>query len=167
VHFGFVLLFIGWAGQAFTTDNQFEVGIGDTMEMRQYVLRVDNLGVEDTPNYATQKATIGVFEYGKKVAIMYPERRMYKASQQPTTEVSIRSTLKEDLYVVFAGSTPDGTKAIMQVHYNPLVMWVWIGGVILGLGTLIAMLPNKKSAPRKRAAADVKEEKKEIEASVS
>ena len=55
----------------------------------------------------------------------------------------------------------------MQIHYNPLVMWVWIGGIILGLGTIIAMLPNKKSAPRKRVTADVKEEKKEIEASVS
>jgi cytochrome c-type biogenesis protein CcmF len=167
VHFGFVLLFIGWAGQAFTTDSQNEVGIGDTMTMRQYVLRIDNLGVEDTPNYTTQKAAVSVFEYGKKVAVMYPERRLYKASQQPTTEVSIRSTLKEDLYLVFAGASPDGAKAIMQVYYNPLVMWVWIGGIILGLGTLVAMLPNKKTPPRKRAPADHKEEKKEIEARVS
>jgi cytochrome c-type biogenesis protein CcmF len=167
VHFGFVLLFIGWAGQAFTTDAQHELGIGDTASMRQYVLRVDNLGVEDTPNYASQKAAISVFEYGKKVAVMYPERRVYKASQQPTTEVSIRSTLKEDLYIVFAGASTDGAKAIIQIYHNPLVMWVWIGGIVLGLGTLIAMLPNKKSIPRKRAPADLKEEKKEIEASVS
>lgn len=167
VHFGFVLLFLGWSGQAFTTDIQSEAGIGDTMSIRQYVLRVENLGVEDTPNYASQKATVGLFENGRKVALLYPERRVYKASQQPTTEVSIRSTLKEDVYVVFAGTSVDGKKAIIQVYYNPLVMWVWIGGIVLGLGTLIALLPNKKSAPRKRASADLKEEKKELEASVS
>src|SRR5438552_1841389 len=71
VHFGFVLLFIGWAGQAFTSDNQSEAGIGDTFSMKQYVLRVDKLGVEDTPNYKSQKATVSLFEYGKKVAILY------------------------------------------------------------------------------------------------
>jgi cytochrome c-type biogenesis protein CcmF len=167
VHFGFVLLFLGWAGQAFTTDSQNEAGIGDTITMRQYVLRVDNLGVEDTPNYASQKATISLFENGKKVAMMYPERRVYKASQQPTTEVSIRSTLKEDIYVVFAGATPNGAKAVIQVYYNPLVMWVWIGGIVLGLGTLIAMLPNKKAAVRPSTRASRIEEQKEIEARVS
>lgn len=167
VHFGFVLLFIGWSGQAFTTDSQSEVGIGETISMRQYVLRVDKLGMEDTPNYSTQKATISLFEEGKKVAIMYPERRMYKASQQPTTEVSIWSTLKEDLYVVFAAPTPDGAKAIIQVFYNPLVMWVWIGGVVLALGTLIALLPNKHSPPRQRTDSARTEERKEVEARVS
>ena len=167
VHFGFVLLFLGWAGQAFTTDSQNEAGVGDTITMRQYVLRVDNLGVENTPNYASQKATISLFENGKKVAMMYPERRVYKASQQPTTEVSIRSTLKEDIYVVFAGATADGAKAVIQVYYNPLVMWVWIGGIVLGLGTLVAMLPNKKAAVRPSTRASRIEEQKEIEARVS
>jgi cytochrome c-type biogenesis protein CcmF len=163
VHFGFVLLFIGWAGQAFTSDNQSEAGIGDTFSMKQYVLRVDKLGIEDTPNYRSQKATVSLFEYGKKVAILYPERRVYKASQQPTTEVSIRSTLREDIYLVFSGANPDGSKAIFQVYYNPLVMWVWIGGIVLGLGTLIALLPNKKTSPSKDSRAARTQEAKEVE----
>ena len=153
-HFGFVLLFIGLAGQAFTTDSQNEVGIGDQIPMKQYVVRVDKLGVEDTPNYATQKATLSLFKNGKKVGIMYPEHRVYKASQQPTTEVSIYSTLQEDIYVVFSGASGEGAKAIIQVFYNPLVMWVWLGGIVLGIGTLIALLPNKRSAPKKRALVD-------------
>ena len=165
-HLGFVLLFIGWAGQAFTTDTSSEAAIGDTIAMRQYVLRVDKLGVEDTPNYSSQKASVSLFEDGRKVAVLYPERRVYKASNQPTTEVSIWSTLKEDVYVVFAGGTRDGKKAIIQVYYNPLVMWVWIGGIVLGLGTLIALLPNKKAVSRKRPRADQSEERKEVEAKV-
>jgi cytochrome c-type biogenesis protein CcmF len=162
VHFGFVLLFIGWAGQAFTTDTQVEAGIGDTINMRQYVLRIDRLAVEETPNYTTQKATVSLFENGTKVGVLYPERRFYTSSGQPTTDVAIWSTIKEDLYVVFAGSAPGGQKAVMQVYLNPLVAWVWLGGVILGLGTLIAMLPNKKSAPRTRQTNRA-EEKKEVE----
>jgi len=169
VHFAFVLLFIGWSGQAFTTDGSSELGIGDTMAIREYTLRVDKLGTEDTPNYSSDKATVGLFEYGKKVANMFPERRVYKAGQepQPTSEVAIYSTAKNDVYVVFAGATTDGKKAILQVFYNPLTMWVWIGGVVLVVGTLIALLPNKKTPARKRQESESKEEQKEIETKVS
>ncbi len=164
-HFAFVLLFIGWSGQAFKVDLPgIEAGIGETFALRQYVMRVDDLTVEKTPNYDSQKAVVSVFENGKKVATMLPEHRVYKPSQQPTTEVAMRSTLKEDLYLVFQGGNLDGSKAIFQVYLNPLTAWVWIGGVVLGLGTLIALLPNKKSAPPKRSQKPARvEEAKEVE----
>ena len=166
VHFGFVLLFIGLAGQAFTTDAEGEMGIGDTMSIREYTLRMDKLAVENTANYGADKATVSLFEYGKKVANLYPEKRLYKAGQetQPTTEVSIYSTAKNDVYVVFQGGTRDGKRAIVQVFYNPLVMWVWIGGIVLVIGTLVALLPNKKTIIRRRPEIESKEEANEIEA---
>jgi cytochrome c-type biogenesis protein CcmF len=169
VHFAFVLLFIGWSGQAFTTDGSSELGVGDTMSIREYTLRMDKLGVEDGANYLSDKATVSLFEYGKKVANLYPERRVYKAGaeSQPTSEVAIYSTVKNDVYVVFAGATGDQKKAIIQVFYNPLTMWVWIGGVVLVIGTLIALLPNKKTPARKRQESETKEETKNIEAKVS
>jgi len=165
VHFGFILLFIGLAGQAFTTDAEGDLGIGDRLSIREYTLRMDKLGIEDTPNYAADKATVSLFEYGKKVANLYPEKRLYKAGQeqQPTTEVAIYSSVKNDIYVVFQGGTRDGKKAVVQVFYNPLVMWVWIGGIVLVLGTLIALLPNKKAILRRRPEVESKEEQKEIE----
>ena len=150
VHFAIVLIFVGFAGQAFNTDVQEEVGIGDTMTLNQYTLRVENLRSVDLANYNSRYAIVGLYENGEKVAVMYPEQRFYFASEQQTTEPSIRSTLKEDLYVVFAGVSRDGTRVIMQVYLNPLVMWVWIGGIVLGLGTMIAMLPNKRTSPSKQ-----------------
>ncbi len=162
-HFAFVLLFIGWSGQAFKTDMPgIEAGIGETFQLRNYVMRVDDLTVEKTPNYDAQKATVSLFDNGKKVATMYPQHRIYKPSQQPTTEVSMRSTMKEDLYLVFQGGNLDGSKAIFQVYLNPLTFWVWAGGVLLGVGTLIALLPNKKSPPRRQTevAGPVREEVK-------
>src|SRR5438093_6794113 len=168
VHFAFVLLFVGWSGQAFTTDGSSEMGVGDTLAIREYTLRMDKLGVEDTPNYASDKATMSLFEYGKKVANLYPEKRLYKAGQeqQPTTEVSIYSTAKNDVYVVFQGGTRDGKKAIIQAFYNPLTMWVWIGGIVLVAGTLIALLPNKKTILRRRPEIVSKEERKAVEEKV-
>jgi cytochrome c-type biogenesis protein CcmF len=172
VHFGFVLLFIGWSGQAFTTDAQADLGIGDTMNIREFTLRMDKLGIDDNPNYSSDKATISLFEYGTKVVNLLPERRVYKAGPepQPTSEVAIydhaSNFYKADLYVVFAGATPDGKKAIIQAFYNPLTAWVWIGGVVLVIGTLIALLPNKKTIVRRRPEAEIKEEPKAVESKV-
>ena len=146
IHFGFVLLFVGWAGQAFKVELPgLEAGIGERFTLNQYVFRVDDLSVQDTPNYVAQRASVSVFENGTRVAVMHPERRAYKAGEQQTTsEVSMRSTVREDIYLVFQGGNLDGSKALFLLYLNPLVAWVWIGGVVLGIGTMIAMLPNKK-----------------------
>ena len=150
-------------GQAFNIDVQEEVGIGDTMTLNQYTLRVENLQSVDLPNYNTRKAVVGLYENGEKVAVMYPEQRFYWASEQQTTEPSIRATLKEDLYVVFAGVSRDGTRVILQVYLNPLVMWVWIGSIVLGVGTMIAMLPNKRTSPSKRKPPARSEKTEDVE----
>jgi cytochrome c-type biogenesis protein CcmF len=60
-----------------------------------------------------------------------------------TSHVAIRSSLAEDLYVVLAAHDPESNKAIIQVFVNPLVAWVWIGGVVVFLGTLLALVPSR------------------------
>jgi len=169
IHFAFVLMFLGWSGQAFTTDASADMGLGDTLELREYTLRMDKLGIDDTPNYTSDKATVSLFAYGKKVANLYPERRVYKAGTepQPTSEVAIYSTMRNDMYVVMAGATRDGKKAVIQIFYNPLTMWVWIGAVVMVIGTLIALLPNRKTPARKRQETESKEETKDVEAKVT
>jgi len=72
-----------------------------------------------------------------------PERRLYKASNEPISHVAIRTSLAEDLYVVVNGADTDTNKAIVEVHVNPLVQWVWIGGVVVFFGTLLAMVPSR------------------------
>jgi len=67
------------------------------------------------------------------------------------SEIAIRETLREDVYLVFQGAVDNaGKKGAFHVYINPLVAWVWIGGVVLGLGTIIALLPNKKATPSRR-----------------
>jgi cytochrome c-type biogenesis protein CcmF len=53
--------------------------------------------------------------------------------------------LKEDLYVVFAGMSPDSQLPVMHAYLNPLVKWIWFGGVIVVFGTLVALLPNSRA----------------------
>lgn len=154
-HLGFVLLFIGWAGQAFTADSDFEAGIGDTFTIRNFTVRVDGFEPVKGQNYKGDRADVSLYKDGVKIANMYPGRRMYSGTandeSQATSEIAIRESLREDVYLFFGGSADStGAKGAFHIYINPLVAWVWIGGVVLGLGTIIALLPNKKSAPAKR-----------------
>jgi cytochrome c-type biogenesis protein CcmF len=143
VHLGIVLLFIGFAGQAFKVETKGLMQQGDLLRVKNYLLRCDGLTTGDNPNYEYTRALLTVTKDGRAFASMHPEKRFYKASQQPTSYVAIRPTLAEDLYVVLAGMDPDTGKAIIQVFVNPLVMWVWIGGVVVLLGTLLALVPSR------------------------
>lgn len=158
IHFGFVLMFVGFAGNAFSEKVRLpESKIGSLFKLHQYDLRVEEMGVRQGPNYVAQYANVSLYEYGTKQAMMHPEWRRYGGrDQQGTTEVAIWSTLKADMYLVFQGST-DGVSADFTIYYNPLVMWVWIGGAILALGTVIALLPNRQTAGKKTLSARAKE----------
>ena len=59
--------------------------------------------------------------------------------------VAIRSTLQEDLYVVYAGNSPDTQLPVIHAYLNPLVKWIWFGGVVVVFGTLVALLPNRRA----------------------
>ena len=143
VHLGIVLLFIGFAGLAFKTQAKGSMGQGDLLRAKNYLLRCDGLVSGDTPNYEYTRALITVTKDGHAFTAMHPEKRFYKASQQPTSYVSIHPTLSEDLYVVLSGLDEDTGKAVIEVFVNPLVMWVWIGGLVVFLGTLLALVPSR------------------------
>jgi cytochrome c-type biogenesis protein CcmF len=143
VHLGMVLLFVGFAGQAFQTETKGLMQQGDELRVKDYVLRCQSIVSGDTPNYAFQRLVLEVSKDGRALGTLEPDRRFFKASQQPTSHVAIRSALSEDLYTVLAGQDPDSGKAIVEVFVNPLVAWVWIGGFVVFVGTLLAMVPSR------------------------
>jgi cytochrome c-type biogenesis protein CcmF len=86
-----------------------------------------------------------VFINGKQVDTLYPAKWYFrKHEQEPTTEVAIRRTLAEDLYVVMA-APPEmkDQSASLEIFINPLVNWIWIGFGVIALGTGIALLPER------------------------
>jgi cytochrome c-type biogenesis protein CcmF len=142
VHFGVIVIMIGFAGSAFNQDQEKEMGFGDKMTIGHYLLVCQSFTQEDKPNYGSEWAIIQVFKRGKQIDTLYPERRFFKASQQNSTIVANRSTLQEDLYLVYEGQNPDTGRPIIKAHLNPLVMWIWIGVWVMIIGTVVAMIPN-------------------------
>ena len=153
VHFGVVVVIIGFAGSAFNQDKESDKGLGygDKMQIGAYTLVCRSFTQEDKPNYASEWAIIDIFKGGRQIDTMYPERRFYKASQQAQTIPTIRSTLNEDLYLVYEGQNEKG-EPIIKAHLNPLVMWIWLGVWIILGGTVLALIPNAPAPVRIPAA---------------
>ncbi len=144
VHMGIVLMFIGFTGAAFNQDTTREVKLGDDFTLGNYQFHVKEVSDGDNPNYTWQHAVIGVSKDGQFLGDLKPERRIYLASEQPTSEVSIRRRLNEDVYLNFAGmSQTDPERAIVQAYIFPLVTWIWVGFMVLMFGTLVCLIPSK------------------------
>jgi cytochrome c-type biogenesis protein CcmF len=143
VHMGIVLMFIGFTGSAFNKDATLEVGTGSVAHIGSYDLRVADITQGENSNYVWHRATMDISKHGEHIGTLEPERRLYKASKQPTSEVSIRRRLNEDLYLNFAGMSNDNTKAVIQAYVFPLVSWIWIGYWVLLIGTLVCLVPPK------------------------
>jgi cytochrome c-type biogenesis protein CcmF len=162
VHLGVVIVIVGFAGAAFNQDKEQELGYGDRMQIGPYTLICRSYTQDDKPNYSSEWAILDVQKNGKQIRTMYPERRFYKASEQTATIVANYSTVREDLYLVYAGQNPDTHRPIIKAHLNPLVSWIWSGAHILLIGTIIALFPSMKalkiaatSPERERALAEV------------
>ncbi len=135
------------------------MGFGDKMQIGGYTLVCQSYTQDDTPNYGSEWAVMDVYRNGKKIDTMYPERRFYKASEQTSTIVANRSRPNEDLYLVYTGKNPESGKPIIKAHVNPLVMWIWIGVVVVGFGTVVTLVPSAKPvkyavAPKERELAE-------------
>jgi len=143
VHMGIVFMFIGYTGAAFDLDVTKEVAPGGNFALGHYDLHVANIQSGENDTYAWQRLAVDVSRNGKSLGTRYPERRLYKASQQPTSEVSIRRALNEDFYINFAGLSADNKRAVIQAYVFPLVSWIWIGFWVLAFGTIVCLIPNK------------------------
>jgi cytochrome c-type biogenesis protein CcmF len=146
VHFGMVLIFIGISGTAFKQDIQKQMAPGDTLSIGPYTILCQNFDETQNDNYTSQRATLEVFRDGKSEMMLYPSRRFFLASQVTETMVAVESSPLRDLYVVYAGRSPDTNQPVIHAYLNPLVKWIWFGGIVVVLGTGLAMLPNRRTA---------------------
>jgi cytochrome c-type biogenesis protein CcmF len=155
VHFGIVLLFIGMTGTVFNIEVQDEVLAGDTITIGGYEVLCESVEQFETPNYVYVTTALNVSKNGKHITTLHPEKRHYHASEQSTSEVAMRSNLKEDLYMVLAGVSENEDRAVVQLFLNPLVAWVWIGGIVMAAGTVIAILPDVRETRINRQKKDL------------
>ncbi|MFA5891346.1 MAG: heme lyase CcmF/NrfE family subunit [Actinomycetota bacterium] len=161
VHFGVILLVLGIAiHMGFKHETRATLKIGETARVGGYTLRLDSITTSETPAKFALVAKLTVLDAktNKRIGLMRPEKAFYENQEQPTTEVGIRSTVVEDLYVIIESADPVRRIASFAFLVNPAVFWVWFGGVIMLGGGLIVAWPMRRpekevSDARETAAA--------------
>lgn len=154
------MIYFAFAGAAYNVDERQHVLPGDQINITSpfghiYTLTYEGLSVSlgrGQRNLLWQAiATVSVEQDGVAKGILTTEKRQYVTSDQLMTEVGIRSTVREDLYLILsamddvdgalsANSSAQGID--LQVLVKPFVLWIWAGGLILALGTVIALWPS-------------------------
>jgi len=156
VHMGVVIVFAAFAGLAFKKEFDVTLKDGDSRELvdpfgHKWKFVSQGLSQYDLLNRQVTALALDLSRDGKSAGVLTTEKRQHVDSRgaptfEPSTEVGIKSSWKQDVYVVLAGVREDQSAEI-RVTFNPLVRWVWLGGGLMALGGLIVMWPQ---AERKR-----------------
>jgi cytochrome c-type biogenesis protein CcmF len=146
IHLGVVLMGLGIIGiEVFQSETQGTIQLGEQMTLGNYVVTYDSLSEFDTPDGRNvARAVVSVYRDGRFVDELYPRRDFYYDSQQPMTIPGVRSTWENDLYILLIDWQPISTQAAtFKIYNNPLVNWLWTGGLVFIFGTLIAAWPDR------------------------
>lgn len=147
IHIGIVLMAIGVAGsQAYKLEQEVTLNKGEESSIGGYRLVYENLNTFPTKSKEVVSATLAVYSGSSFLGRMSPSKEFHQSHDTPNTEVAIRSTALEDLYLILASW--EGDKASFKFIVNPLVMWIWIGGWVVLLGTAVAYWPDAREKQR-------------------
>jgi cytochrome c-type biogenesis protein CcmF len=144
VHLGILMIVLGVTGShAWSVQTEKTLQRGETTELAGYRFRFDGLTAAEESNHFK---VVGAFTVsnGRAFDVLRPAKKFYPQEQTPIAYVDYRLGLREDIYLVLGDFTRDGAQATVKVQVNRLVSWIWIGGAVLTLGALLAILPDRR-----------------------
>ncbi|NDG90843.1 MAG: heme lyase CcmF/NrfE family subunit [Burkholderiaceae bacterium] len=142
-HFGVAVFIIGvTAVRGFETEQDVRMQVGGVSQSGGYDFQLVSLKTIAGPNYAAIQGHFDVSRNGKPVTSLYPEKRIYTASQMPMTEAAIDSGLTRDLYVSLGEPINDNEWSV-RIYHKPFVDWIWGGCFLMALGGFLAITDRR------------------------
>ena len=147
IHFGAVLMFLGFAGTFFSLERDVTLEPGSSRQIGDYRLEFQNVGEFQLGNARHRAAIINVFDNeGNLLEVMKPAKSFYPTQPQPLTEVAILRSFMEDLYLIFSSENGDEKGSVtIRVYINPLIGWAWMALPVFTLGVGISLTYRPKS----------------------
>ena len=156
-----VLLALGIVGSSFyNLERDVILAPGERVEIGDYEVTFVGTSVTPLADRTERTATLDVYRDGRYLDTLVAWQALYPSFRMLSTRAAIRSTPVEDLYILYSEVQPDGSSAAFRLLVNPLVMWMWVAGPLLLLGTLVALWPSRQRAvayvtrPASRARAE-------------
>jgi cytochrome c-type biogenesis protein CcmF len=151
VHIGVVVVFAAFAGLAFKREFDLTLKPGDSRALtdawgHRWTFLSQGISRYNVLNRQVTAIALDVTRDGKPAGVITSEKRQHVDSRgaptfEPSTEVGIKGSFTQDVYVVLAG-VRGLDAAEVRVTFNPLVRWVWLGGALMALGGLVVMWPQ-------------------------
>jgi cytochrome c-type biogenesis protein CcmF len=146
IHLGVIMIALGIIGDAyFKQETQGTINMGQSLGVGGYSLRFDSLKTyPGTDGREVYDASASLYKDGKFIRQLNPRRDFFITQNQPVTVPGVYSTPGVDVYTLLLDWSDTGTSATFKIYINQLINWVWIGGLVMILGTLIAAWPSRK-----------------------
>ncbi len=132
------------ASHTFKSEHEATLKKGEVMNVRDMQLRLDEVWGREEPQRAVIGTTLTLLKDGKVLGTLDPRMNFYPTSQQPVPTPAVRSRPWGDVYVNLQAFQQDGSNATLRVIVEPLVPWIWLGGLIICCGALISMAPTAR-----------------------
>jgi cytochrome c-type biogenesis protein CcmF len=146
VHLAIVMIGVAVVGNEFYQQTtHVTLNKGESVTIAGYELVYTDLIARQVSNRSEFVTPVMLYDAssGKLLSTLRPQRNVYnKNPDAPTSEIGLRITPVEDVYVVLNGWEDSGGNATFTIYINPLTVWIWVGGLVLVLGTLIAAWPH-------------------------
>ncbi len=150
VHLGVVLIILGIAGSmSYSTEREATLQIGEGLSIGRYHVQFEGLKRSQQPTPSRVEGAFRVFNKGHEIGVLSPALKFFPTQKSPVGRAVYRSTFAEDLYIVLSGfSEVEQNQATLKVLVRPLLAWMWIGGWVIVLGTIVAVLPGRRKLAR-------------------
>ncbi|NIT14852.1 MAG: hypothetical protein GTN99_11635 [Candidatus Dadabacteria bacterium] len=156
VHIGVALIVIGiTSSSVFVDTKEARLKPGEAFGIGNYLISYEKIHQYTTDAKHGTRADLAIYSGSDKIGDLYPEKNVYKYEGNreinQESEVALRSTFKDDLYIILANFDDTGT-ATFRAFLNPMVSWIWAGSIIVLLGAIITMWPTPKLIPQQSFA---------------
>jgi cytochrome c-type biogenesis protein CcmF len=147
VHLGVVLIIMGIAGSmTYSIEKEATLAVKQNLQVGNYQIQFQGLRGSQQPTHFRVEGAFRVFHNGNDEGILSPALKFFPTQQSPVGRAVHQSSLSEDIYLILSGfSELDRNQATLKVLVRPLVIWMWIGGFVITLGTLICISPMGKA----------------------
>ncbi len=150
-HFGVIAAAVGITASAtYRSEREVTLKPGETVTVHGYTVRLDELTAQDQPQRFVVTAEMSVVDgAGHRVASLGPRQNFFRTSEQPVNTPGVRSGPLDDLYINLLAFERNGSSATVHVIVQPLVAWIWLGGLIVALGAAFGTVPLPRRTRRR------------------
>ncbi|MEO0607613.1 MAG: heme lyase CcmF/NrfE family subunit [Pseudomonadota bacterium] len=150
-HLGLAVCTIGIVSMAVWAEEDVDrLKLGQSISVSGYEFRLENVTQAQGPNFVSETGTIVIERGGRQIGVLNPEQRQYPVERNNTTEGAMEIGATRILYAAKGDGNPqDGW--VISVYYHPMVIWIWIGALMMAMGGFVSVADRRHALSRRKA----------------